>query len=110
MSPESISQTLTGLRAFFDAGKTQDVDARIARLKKLKEGIRRYEPEIMASLYDDLRKPLFESYAGEIGILYTEIDHVIRHLPSWSRSRRAATPSFISCREAVLIRNLTGLS
>ncbi len=92
MSPESISQTLTGLRAFFDAGKTQDVDARIARLKKLKEGIRRYEPEIMASLYDDLRKPLFESYAGEIGILYTEIDHVIRHLPSWSRSRRAATP------------------
>lgn len=80
------------LRAFFDSGKTRSIDFRIAQLKKLKEGIRKYEPAIMASLYDDLLKPPFESYASEIGILYMEIDHVIRHLRSWSRSRRAATP------------------
>ena len=92
MSPESISQTMARLRAFFDSGKTRSIDFRIAQLKKLKEGIRKYEPAIMASLYDDLRKPPFESYASEIGILYMEIDHVIRHLRSWSRSRRAATP------------------
>jgi len=92
MSLESISPTLIKLQAFFASGKTRDVDFRIAQLKKLKEGIRKYEPEIMASLYDDLRKPLFESYASEIGILYTEIDHVIRHLRSWSRTRRVATP------------------
>jgi len=92
MSPESISQTMTQLRAFFDSGKTRNIDFRIAQLKKLKEGIRKYEPAIMASLYDDLRKPPFESYASEIGILYTEIDHMIRHLASWSRPRRAATP------------------
>lgn len=92
MSPEPITQTLTRLRAYFDAGKTRDVDFRIAQLKNLKEGIRKYEPEIMASLYDDLHKPLFESYASEIGILYTEIDHVIRHLRSWASSRRVATP------------------
>ena len=92
MSPESISPTLTRLRAFFAVGKTRDVDFRIAQLKKLKEGIRKYEPEIMASLYEDMRKPPFESYASEIGILYTEIDHVIRHLRSWSRPRRVATP------------------
>jgi aldehyde dehydrogenase (NAD+) len=79
-------------RAFFDAGKTKDIDFRIAQLKKLKDGIRKFEPEIMASLYDDLRKPLFESYASEIGIVYTEIDHVIRNLRSWSRTRRVATP------------------
>ena len=75
MSPESISQTLTRLRAFFAAGKTRDVDFRIAQLKKLKEGIRKYEQEIIAALYDDFHKPPFESYASEIGILYTEIDH-----------------------------------
>ena len=92
MSPESISQTLTRLRAFFASGKTRDVEFRIAQLKKLKEGIRKYEPEIMASMYEDMRKPPFESYASEIGILYTEIDHVIRHLHSWSRTRRVATP------------------
>jgi aldehyde dehydrogenase (NAD+) len=92
MLPESASQILTRLRAFFASGKTRDVDFRIAQLKKLKEGIRKYEPEIMASLYDDLHKPLFESYASEIGILYTEIDHVIRHLRSWSHPRHVATP------------------
>lgn len=92
MSPESISQTLTGLRVFFNAGKTKEIDFRIAQLKKLKEGIQKHEPEIMASLYDDLRKPPFESYASEIGILYTEIDHVIRHLRSWASPRRVATP------------------
>ena len=92
MSPESISPTLTRLRAFFAAGKTRDIDFRIAQLKKLKEGIRKYEPELMASLYEDMRKPPFESYASEIGILYTEIDYVIRHLWSWSRPRRVATP------------------
>ncbi len=92
MSSESISQQLTRLRAFFAAGKTRDVDFRIAQLKKLKEGIRKYEPAIMDALYRDFRKPPFESYATEIGILYTEIDHVIRHLRSWSRPRRVATP------------------
>ena len=92
MEMESISQTLTRLREFFALGKTKDVEFRIAQLKKLKEGIRKYEPEIMASLYEDMRKPPFESYASEIGILYTEIDHVIRHLRSWSRLRRVATP------------------
>lgn len=92
MTSESISQTLTRQRAFFAAGKTRDVDFRIAQLKKLKEGIRKYEPAIIDALYSDFRKPPFESYATEIGILYTEIDHVIRHLRSWSRPRRVATP------------------
>jgi aldehyde dehydrogenase (NAD+) len=92
MSPESISQTLTRLRAFFATGKTRDVQFCIAQLKKLKEGIRKYESQIIDALYDDFRKPPFESYATEIGILYTEIDHVIRHIRSWSRPRRVATP------------------
>ncbi len=92
MMPEPISQTLIRMRAFFTAGKTRDVEFRIERLKALKKGIRKYEAEIMAALYDDMRKPPFEAYASEIGILYTEIDHVIRHIHSWSRPRRVATP------------------
>jgi aldehyde dehydrogenase (NAD+) len=86
------SQSLARQRAFFASGNTKDIDFRIVQLKKLKEGICKYEPEIMAALYDDLRKPPFESYASEIGILYTEIDHAIRNIRSWARSRRVATP------------------
>lgn len=86
------SQSLVRQRSFFDTGKTRNIDFRIAQLKKLKEGIRKYETELMAALYDDLRKPPFESYASEIGILYTEIDHAIRNILSWSRSRHVATP------------------
>lgn len=92
MTPESMPQTLNQLRNLFASGKTRDVGFRIDQLRKLKEGIRKYEPEIMAALYDDMRKPPFEAYASEIGILYTEIDHIIRHLHSWSRPRHVATP------------------
>jgi len=91
MTPESISQTLTQLRAFFTAGRTRDVQFRIVQLKALKEGIRKYETQIMGALYSDLRKPPFEAYASEIGILYMDIDHAIRHLHSWSRPRRVET-------------------
>jgi len=92
MPLESISHKLTDLRAFFASGRTRDIDFRIAQLKKLKEGIRKYEPEIIAALDNDFHKPPFESYATEIGILYTEIDHAVRHIRSWSRPRRVATP------------------
>lgn len=109
MSSESISQTLTGLRACFSSGKTKDVDFRIAQLRKLKDGIRKYEPGIIASLYDDLRKPPFESYAAEIGILYTEIDHVIRHLRSWASSRRVSTPLIHFLSRSVVYREPYGV-
>ena len=92
MESNDISQTVADMRRYYNSGETRSVSFRIEQLRKLKSMIRTHEDEIIQALYNDLKKPPFESYASEIGIMYVEIEHAIRHIKSWSRPRRVATP------------------
>jgi len=92
MESTDISQTVAAARRYYNSGKTRPVSFRIEQLRKLKSMIRSHEDEIIHALYNDLKKPPFESYASEIGIMYVEIEDAIRHVKSWSRPRRVATP------------------
>lgn len=92
MVSTDISQTIADMRCYYNSGKTRSVSFRIEQLRKLKSMIRAHEDEIIQSLHHDLKKPPFESYAGEIGIMYVEIEHAIRHVRQWSRPKRVATP------------------
>lgn len=66
---------------------------RIEALKRLKEAIKKYEPELMRALKEDLGKPDFESYTAEIGFLYTSIDYTLKRLKKWMRPRRVRSES-----------------
>jgi acyl-CoA reductase-like NAD-dependent aldehyde dehydrogenase len=92
MASTDVSQTVAATRRYYNSGETRSVSFRIEQLRKLKSMIRSHEDEIIHSLYNDLKKPPFESYASEIGIMYVEIEDAIRHVKSWSRPRRVATP------------------
>ena len=92
VKPNVIESKIRKIRAFYDTGETKDVSFRKRQLKSLKTAIRKNEQAIMDALYRDLKKPAFESYASEIGILYPEISHAIRNVGSWSRKRRVGTP------------------
>jgi aldehyde dehydrogenase (NAD+) len=92
MAPADVSQTVADMRRYYNSGETRSVSFRIEQLRKLKSMIRSHEDEIIQSLHNDLKKPSFESYASEIGIMYVEIEHAIRHVKSWSSPRRVATP------------------
>ena len=92
MASTDISQTVADMRRYYNSGETRSVSFRIEQLRKLKSMIRSHEDEIIQSLHNDLKKPPFESYASEIGIMYVEIEHAIRHVKSWSSPRRVATP------------------
>jgi acyl-CoA reductase-like NAD-dependent aldehyde dehydrogenase len=92
MTSTDISQTVADMRRYFNTGETRPVSFRVEQLRKLKSMIRSHEDEIIHARYNDLKKPPFESYASEIGIMYVEIEHAIRHVKSWSRPRRVATP------------------
>lgn len=83
---------LAAHRAFFASGRTQDVDFRVEQLKVLRRMIAGNEAALFATLAQDLRKPPFEAYGGDIGIVLQEIDHAIRHLRSWARPRKVRTP------------------
>ena len=81
-------------RAFFDSGRTKDVNFRLAALRRLRDGIRRREKEIEAALYQDLRKSSFESHMTEIGMVQEEIGFLLKHTEEYARPVR--TPASLS--------------
>ncbi len=79
-------------KTYFLNGRTRDLSHRIEKLKELKHSIRRHEADIFDALKKDLGKPAFESYASEIGLLYDEVNHALKHLRAWARPQRVPTP------------------
>jgi len=43
-------------------------------------------------LYNDLHKPSFEAYSGEIGLVYSELNHAIKNLKYWMKPESKPTP------------------
>lgn len=79
-------------RQYFASGATRSVGFRVEQLKKLKAGIQEMEAEILKSLHADLNKSEFEAYTSEVGFVYEEINHAVRHLDCWARPQRVSTP------------------
>ena len=76
----------------FQSGATLPLEFRLAQLRSLYRGIKRFEPQILEALRSDLGKSAEESYMSEIGMCLTEIRHTARHLREWSRPQRVPTP------------------
>jgi aldehyde dehydrogenase (NAD+) len=72
---------------FFKSKQTKDIAFRKACLKRLLEELVKREKDIARAMYDDFRKPEFESVMTETGIVINELKLAIRKLHSWSRSR-----------------------
>src|SRR5699024_2466234 len=79
-------------KAYFYSGATRSYKQRITALKLLKEAIKKFETKIMKALQKDLNKSDFEAFSTEIGIVYNEIDFVLKHLKKWMRPQRVKTP------------------
>lgn len=89
---ENILNIFNSQKEFFYSNKTKDINYRINNLKKLKNLIKENEQDIMDSLYKDLRKSNFESYATEIGIVYDELNLHIKNLRKWSKREKRKSP------------------
>lgn len=79
-------------KEYFQSGATLPLEFRLAQLRSLYRGIKRFEPQILEALRSDLEKSAEESYMSEIGMCLTEIRHTARHLREWSRPQRVPTP------------------
>jgi aldehyde dehydrogenase (NAD+) len=108
MEHAAVRETVSRLRRFYDTGVTRTPGFRIAALKRLAAAVRTAESDIMQALRDDLRKPEFEAYASEIGILYPEIQHAVRNLGRWSRPERVPTPVIHFLSRSVIYREPYG--
>lgn len=92
MTIERLDEVLSWQRAYFLAGKTLPVKARVAALKKLRNAIRAAEEEVCAALKADLGKSAFESYMCEVGLTLSEIGYMIKNVRRLAKERRVRTP------------------
>lgn len=86
-----MQDQLQALRTFFNAGATKEYRYRISGLKKLKKTLEKYEHEIYAALYADLKKSPEESWVTENGMVIAEINSAVRNLHWWMEKERVGT-------------------
>lgn len=82
---------LQNIRNFFDSGATLDYEFRRKKLEALKSVIKKYEEEINAAMYADLKKNKEETWATETGLLLSEINYAIKNLHKWLRPKKVPT-------------------
>lgn len=72
-----------------------DIDFRKERLIQLLDVIIKHESEIIQALYDDFKKPPFESIATETSYIISELKQTINNIHKWAKPQRV-TPSILN--------------
>ena len=92
MNENEIKTLITNQRVYFESGATLNVDKRLTNLRQLKTIIKQFEPEIIAALKKDLNKSPTESYMCEIGMVYSELDYMLKHTKQFAKKKHVRTP------------------
>ncbi len=82
---------LQNMRGHFETGITKPYSFRKRQLQLLKQAVLKYEKEISAALYADLKKSAEEAYSTEIGLVLSELNLAIRKLPNWMAPKYVST-------------------
>lgn len=90
-----IEQLIKEQQQFFKTQKTKEIAFRKESLKKLLFEIQQHEEAIQNCLYQDFKKPAFESYISEIGIVIAELKLTINNLNRWCKPK-TVIPSILN--------------
>lgn len=85
----------TSQQQFFKTQATKNISFRKTALKKLRSEIITKEEAICKALYNDFKKPKFESVLTETGIVLMELDLAIKKIETWSKPKNV-TPSLLN--------------
>ncbi len=83
--------SLEKMRAYFKSGATRSFSFRKEQLKKFKASVLKYEVDLYAALYADLKKSKEESWVTETGIVIAELNAAIRELRNWMEPEPVST-------------------
>lgn len=89
---EGIPARVKKLHQYFSQGITKSYDYRQQQLLGLLKFIHEREDDIINALRTDLGKSAAEALSAEIGMLVSEINFTLKHLSSWMKAKRVATP------------------
>lgn len=107
-SPETCVRITASLRAFFDGGTTRPEAFRRRALKALKSSLEIHEEELLTAMHADMRKPRFEAYMSDVGLVYAEINHALENLHDWMRTEHVPTPLAIQVSSSAIHREPLG--
>lgn len=82
---------LQKMQDYFTSRVTYNYEFRSQQLQKLKEALYKYEQEIYAALYSDLKKNPEECWVTEIGFTISEISYALKKLRRWMRPKKVGT-------------------
>ncbi|TGV04644.1 aldehyde dehydrogenase [Flavivirga rizhaonensis] len=85
---DTIPEILSKQKDFFKSQKTKDVSYRLSLLKTLKQEIVSNEQAIYDALKKDFKKPEFETFISEFGLVISELNLVIKNLKKWAKPKR----------------------
>lgn len=97
------------LRNHFESGRTRELALRRAALKQLRDAVKRNEEALLSAMHSDMRKPRFEAYLSDVGLVLNAIDHTIAHLKEWAAPARVATPFAIQVAESSIQKDPLGV-
>jgi aldehyde dehydrogenase (NAD+) len=109
LSPERIDALVNPLRAHFDSGATRPFAARRQALLALREALHKHEEALLEAMHADMRKPRFEAYLSDIGLVHAEITYALRHLREWMSVEHVPTPLAIQLASSTMHHEPLGL-
>lgn len=92
MDQPEYQNLINSQRAFFASRATKPLAFRREQLRKLRRMVAKNEAVLLNALKQDLWKPPFEAYNGDVGFVLREIDHALGHLHAWMRPKRVSAP------------------
>ena len=81
-------QLISNQKQFFLTGKTKSIAFRKKALLDFKKIIIKREQDIFDALYNDLKKPEFESVLSETEYVLSELNLTIKNLNTWAKPKR----------------------
>ncbi|HSL86455.1 MAG TPA: aldehyde dehydrogenase family protein, partial [Bacteroidales bacterium] len=78
---------LNEMNAFFETGKTRNLEFRKYMLRKLKTTIKKYEKDVEIALYKDLGKSSADAYISDIGMIYQNIDFFLKNMDKFAKRK-----------------------
>ena len=83
-----IEAIVNSQKEFFKTGKTKNIDYRKQLLKQLQSELIKQENNITKALYDDFKKPEFESVISETAIVLQDLKRTIKNIDKWAKPKR----------------------
>lgn len=86
-----LREVLNRQKDLFRQGVTKNLAFRHKLLLELRQAIKEHEEDILEALHQDLGKDQVEGFTTEVGMVYTEISYMLKHMERLARPRRVGT-------------------